>query len=227
MPVAADEGSHSGSGNSPVPIIVTMIVGGTLGGLCGGWVGALLGSIGLIGALFLAWLLFVYSRQPRDDPAALWLGGLKEGAFPPEWERPLIDIIIPNRVHPQTFANNLEYLAHQGSPLRLGPHLLGVGVDYSPSNSAREFERIGDRPSGYPLWFLAAFPDVASWMSQLVEQAERDDATSQHALSRLDERLHGLDLDARDAGQYLTAPYLRLLVDWYKETTQRELECAQ
>jgi hypothetical protein len=98
-----------------------------------------------------------------------------------------------------------------------------------------------DWGTGYPSWFIAAFPDVAKWVSETVASADfrQDPAALAHVAAR-DAKIErliteaGIQEDDEDALKKLfldnderTSPtYGRLLAEWYVESTGRLLETS-
>jgi hypothetical protein len=95
---------------------------------------------------------------------------------------------------------------------------------------------------GHPLWFIAAFPDVADWASETMAEAEFKGAPAavkwvklyHEKVEQLLRRAGVRESDGEEAFKKVlqdsdgkTSPaHGRILVEWYMEATRRRLETA-
>lgn len=124
------------------------------------------------------------------------------------------EFFIPDSIAPATYLANVAALIQQsdeGTP----------GVE--PTPSATRLARLTERPEGFPVWFLAAYPDVALWFSSR-EGAERtslDAEVTRRSAAEGASISHMMD----EQGSFGHA-VLRTIVDLYREQTGLELESA-
>lgn len=111
--------------------------------------------------------------------------------------------------------NNLEFLESFGGP--------SIGVQPQPTKSIIRFAGPLDRPPICPQWFLAAYPDVATYWTDM-------------ANNMADQRDAGVVIDptptmapyikrAVDSGLPLNLAYFRAMIDIYRDVTGKQLEC--
>ena len=130
------------------------------------------------------------------------------------------ELLIPMGVVPERFIANHAFLDVQGMEFMLPegfPHL-------NTTPSIKSFMRTMDRPQ-QPKWFLAAFPDVADWVS-----ATKEDAFEARMMKLLEANHVSADDDAA-VERIMRGPdgkpgpkFCRMLVEWYVEETGRKLE---
>ncbi len=153
----------------------------------------------------------------------------------PQEARQIIDgFVMPDRVDPLIFLSNLEALVSGSMPSM--KDLADLERSYEPTPSLSRFTWVGDRPSGMPLWFIAAYPDVVLWChSQIREymKARRSDEDLKALIADLydlDPADPGLEEELGDSmgeeGKFCPITLLRNLVQNYKSKTGRELETA-
>ena len=82
-----------------------------------------------------------------------------------DYQQIILDFLIPDSINPKLFQANVNFLD-------IGMRDLYNGK-FEPTESIDEYGFITHRPSGYPLWFLAAYPDVASWYSEQYKKDEQ------------------------------------------------------
>jgi len=143
----------------------------------------------------------------------------------PNKDELLKSFFLADSINPLAFMAN--YFEVCGSWPSESPAEVGA-----PTPSAVAFQKGLDAPTGYPRWFLAAYPDVALWV------ASRDDNTmlrvvaealygaedakglirshgEERAGKLIDEKLRDLDLSQ-----------LRRLVTIYRRDNRNRLECS-
>jgi len=117
---------------------------------------------------------------------------------------------------------NTIWLETQGMPDRQGVK------DPHPTKSVMEFTRSLDRPRGFPTWFLAAFPDVASWASKLMADA---DLQGEGAAIAVKENLYARYLTIYPGDNHegpdgqLSLNFLKNLAEFYLNCMGRRPEC--
>ena len=117
---------------------------------------------------------------------------------------------------------------HDSDPVRQGmPQIQGVN-GLCPTPSVKEFTRRIDRPRAFPEWFLAAFPDVASWAVQEaadrgLKQDERALALQENLIARYKTLYPGDNPETPDGS--LSLCYLKNLAEFYFKCLGRRPEC--
>lgn len=155
-------------------------------------------------------------RAKLDEIA--WNTLLMDDDCPLELKQAVRSLLIPRAIDPERFGVNLVFLENEGEPSMDFDSAAPVG---DPTPSAMEFERNIDRPVAYPTWFLAGFPDVASWLSKLSESKDPEkDQELVKLFTRLDE--------AKDssANGFWNPAQAAIAVDAYVGMTKKKLECA-
>ncbi len=122
------------------------------------------------------------------------------------------EFFIPDSIAPSIYLANVAALMDQT-------------VDESgtqPTTSAVSMALSSQRPSGFPAWFLAAYPDVAAWFEGLQgsDRASVDAEVTRRSSASGTPTSHLVD----ESGFFAHA-VLRSLVDLYRERTGRVLEC--
>ena len=69
--------------------------------------------------------------------------------------------MIPDKISPHLFLTNWNALAS------------GAPINSSCTQSLRKYLFPFNRPSGYPIWFLATYPDIVLWVAQCAKIDER------------------------------------------------------
>jgi hypothetical protein len=142
--------------------------------------------------------------------------------LPLEMRKIINDCLIPMCVHPAKWVENTVWLETHGMP-----ELQGV-KNPRPTPSVLEFKRPMDRPRGYPTWFLAAFPDVASWASKLMADA---DLGGDARAVEMKENLYARYLTVYPGDLYeavdgkLSLPFLKNLAEFYMNCKGSRPEC--
>ncbi len=146
----------------------------------------------------------------------------------------VVALLAETRVDPEKFRINLDALLRRGMPSIqqfYGVEVEGSG-DVTPS--LERYISPLNRPRGMPIWMLAAFPDVAQWLSDELKalwDSGLDEEQVGATLARLygiDEGLikGGLEEDFADAHGRLQPRYYRNLVLSYLRQPDRALETA-
>jgi hypothetical protein len=151
-----------------------------------------------------------------------WKKALHSNDLPSELREAVNDCLIPLCIHPGKWVENLVWLETQGMP-----QLQGVS-ECHPTSSVKEFTRRMDRPNGYPTWFLAAFPDVASWASNLIADADfKQDARAVAVRENLYARYITVypDDNHQTPDGHLSLCFLKNLVEFYFNCMGRRPEC--
>jgi len=122
------------------------------------------------------------------------------------------DFFVPDGISPLAFSANLAALT--GRPIEEYPPTPSVAVsDTKAALAGNDDSGLIARttaPSGYPTWFLAAYPDVALWMNRKVEK------DAQAVLTAVGELPSGP-----------TSEFFRRLIQAYRKETRQGLECAE
>jgi hypothetical protein len=74
----------------------------------------------------------------------------------------IVNLFVDTKINPNCFVNNLDFLLTNGINPFHSP-------EKKPTKSIFQFRNFVNRPHG-PYWFLAAYPDVVSWMQNLPEE---------------------------------------------------------
>jgi len=121
------------------------------------------------------------------------------------------EFFIPDSIAPAKYLANVASLIQQ-------PNEEG---DIEPTASAAKMSQSPERPQGFPVWFLAAYPDVALWFSSqegldrttLDAEVTRRSTTEGFPVSHLVDE-HG----------FFAHAVLRTMIDLYREQTGLALE---
>lgn len=165
------------------------------------------------------------STQNSD---AVWLNLLTEDTDPEgegtkELKQVVTSFLIPDKISPFKFRANWIALSQQG-------FMFDDDDDINPTPSLQRFSRlVTNRPGGYPEWFFAAYPDVASWATSLAD-AVTVGAAAPEAETILFHNIFGKisEVDRNellDSDRHIKGEYLRALIDHYRRETGRTLEC--
>jgi len=151
-----------------------------------------------------------------------WGQILAQDRLSSEQREVIVDLLIPAGINVIAFQNNTIWLESGGMPQLYGQSSV------TPTASAREFTHRMDRPHRYPIWFLAAFPDVASWASNVVARANLDhEENASIVLEDIHSRLSQLSPAELDTvSERIGIKHARILVDCYRRTTNKRLECS-
>ena len=71
-------------------------------------------------------------------------------------------VLKPLKISHIKFMSNVFLLAYEDDEKEMSPDVRYFSL-YTPS--IRTYKRRMDRPSGLPVWFIAAFPDIVKWIS--------------------------------------------------------------
>lgn len=132
----------------------------------------------------------------------------------------LADSINP----PDFLANFIEITSAPAHPSHEGAS--------KPTPSAITFDKGANAPPGYPIWFLAAYPDVVVWLGSRDENAMlRVSAEAIYGVEGAKElvRIHGLQRIGElmdEKFEEFDLPQLRRLISIYCTNTKKRLECA-
>jgi hypothetical protein len=142
---------------------------------------------------------------------------------------------VPDKIYPLRFLNNFEALGLQGaSPSERV--FLGLKESDETTHSLSQYTAVMDRPSGMPLWFIAAYPDVLLWHENQVAEYIETRGPDEDSLAAFSTEWLGFDptdpnleeklRDSVDKEGKFRPSALRNLVQSYKDKTSRELETA-
>lgn len=121
--------------------------------------------------------------------------------------------MIPDNINVTKFVANYMILKNGSREIYSASSKLNNEPDLSNEGTfSIEFFSPIDRPLGYPLWFIAGYPDVVKWFSDLEEE-------------KIISIVGNLTQDSADEDGHLKLSVLRKMVDAYKLTN--ELECLE
>ncbi|MFA5273265.1 MAG: hypothetical protein WC353_03830 [Candidatus Peribacter sp.] len=137
--------------------------------------------------------------------------------------RPMIEMLFePDGISPLAFLVNHQFLLSQGREW-----LSEIGkekyreLQQSRTPTIEKFQSNLDRPLAFSNWFMAAYPDVAYWLSQNAEEVLKE------------KEIIGVDVDSPDAATMLydeekkiRPEIVRRIVDHYLTHVAPALECA-
>ncbi|HWQ22298.1 MAG TPA: hypothetical protein VN478_06195 [Clostridia bacterium] len=142
------------------------------------------------------------------------IAGLPKGDQQAErFEHYAREFFMPDSIGPSV------YLANVGALMEQADTESGV----QPSPSAARMALSTQHPTGFPTWFLAAYPDVALWF------ASRDGLDRQAVDAELTRRSATSGATAShlvDENGFFAHVVLRTLIDMYRERTGSVLECT-
>jgi len=151
---------------------------------------------------------------------AVWLSllkGMKDDDIEStkELKQVVTSFLIPDKISPFKFRAN--WIALFGLFIDPRRGLLPLSDnDFNPTPSLERFSYVVSRPPGYPEWFLAAYPDVASWFTDRIDKGE---SVFHNIFGNIS------DNELLDSDRHLKGEYLRALIDNYRKETGRALEC--
>ncbi|MCX6062693.1 MAG: hypothetical protein NTV26_00660 [Caldiserica bacterium] len=123
------------------------------------------------------------------------------------------EFFMPDSIAPSVYLANVAALMEQSAE--------ESGVQ--PTPSAARMAVSMEHPTGFPTWFLAAYPDVALWFSSQRGKDRKDidaEVTRRSAASRT------AASPLVDENGFYAHTILRTLVDLYRERTGSILECT-
>jgi hypothetical protein len=142
------------------------------------------------------------------------------------------DFIITDKVNPLSFSSNYEALLGGGIPS--ARELLGTERDNKQTSSLSHFISVVNRPLAFPLWFVAAYPDVLLWFENTGERYIETHGQDEDGLTAFHKRVFRIgavapnlkEEDLIDNKGYIRPDILKSLVQSYKDETGKELETA-
>ncbi len=145
----------------------------------------------------------------------------------------VVSLMVECKIDLQKFGGNLSALITRGMPT-----MANLFDEQKPSlpttPSVNQYISIVDRPIRAPLWLLAGFPDVLTWLNEKQEAFFNPRVDEEEASSALAE-LYGFGVDSsqgmseneiKNPDGSLRACYYRNLVRNYVDQTGRNLEVA-
>lgn len=156
----------------------------------------------------------LFSNQSTAGDYGAWESFLKSfsSESQPGWERIILELFVPDAIEPIVFITNWRSLLAE-AVARFDPKGQDMSEFLSPSIAALCDPL--NRPSEYPRWFIAAYPDVVTWFSNW-EASEKQELLVSVAMQR-----------GYDQENQFTLEALRALVDVYKTSTGTRLECSR
>lgn len=138
------------------------------------------------------------------------------------------DFFIADKINADLFISNLEFLLIRGMPV----DEIFSGKTHKPTRSTVFFANIANRPQGYPIWFLAAYPDVVRWTLRLMERYLDKHPRDYDGWGELSLALYGLDIkdpkteqvELVNAKKQFRPQFLKNLVHSYRVTYKHKLE---
>jgi hypothetical protein len=142
------------------------------------------------------------------------------------------DLIIPDKINPLAFSSNYEALLRGG--IHSTEELLGIENDTQRTQSLSHFTFVANRPLAFPLWFIAAYPDVLLWFENAGEEYIETHGQDEDGLTGFHKKVLGIDpanlnlkeKDLIDSKGNINSKNLKNLVQSYKDETGKELETA-
>jgi hypothetical protein len=123
------------------------------------------------------------------------------------------EFFIPDSIAPSVYLANVAALMEQAAE--------EAGVQ--PTASAARMALSSQRPSGFPTWFMAAYPDVAVWFGA---QAGPERALVDAEVARRSAASGAPTSHLVDENGFFAHAVLRTLADLYHERTGLDLECV-
>lgn len=130
--------------------------------------------------------------------------------------RPAIEnFLIPDNINVNKFIGNVDFLEHSPS------------AQMVPTKSVRRFQYIVERSMGYPIWFFAGYPDVASWYTNLcdVDSDSLAEKACETVFGTYNESTFETDfIDSKSRN--IKNKHLRTLINHYCANIKSKLECT-
>jgi len=138
-------------------------------------------------------------------------------------------LLAADDIDVQKFLPNFDYLARGGAP-SLMEFYTGVDENWAVTPSARGMASPLERPPAYPLWFIAAYPDVVTWMCGLLSEASKqgEDGKLGAAYNAVAEIVGSGLSDGDTDGSFgeVDIGRLKAIVRVYRSEPGNRLECA-
>lgn len=130
--------------------------------------------------------------------------------------RPVIEnFLIPDNINAIKFNGNWQFLEDSHS------------AETVTTKSVKRFQSIVKRPMGYPIWFFAGYPDVATWFTDLCDVELDSDAEKAHELVFGTYNESTFEKDFVDSeSRCIKDKHLRTLINHYLTNVKSKLECA-
>ena len=175
-------------------------------------------------SMFEAW------RKTLSDLSLL---GERDKIDPGEVDYIVNSFFLADNIDPQAFLSNLEYLLTEGmgTPLNLLCGNKDKGM-LRRTKSVSAFCPCYNRPRGYPLWFLAGYPDAAIWLQNMMHRYIEMHGRDYDGWGRVSLGFFGVnpddpnlrESDMFDDDDRYRARILRNLVQSYRDKTRKNLE---
>lgn len=111
---------------------------------------------------YMAWQSCINDSEINSDSYSA-VSGTKNFGYVIE------NLLIPLEIDYVKFSSNLLFLGYEGDK-RMSS---GNYDDFTASkitSSVKMFQRRYNRPSLFPIWFIAAFPDIVSWLNSAKDE---------------------------------------------------------
>lgn len=128
-------------------------------------------------------------------------------------EKDVIKFLEQDKIDMSKYLANSEIMKNETKEIYQTTSRLYNEIDISNNATKTIYwmAPIFNRPLGYPLWFMTAYPDVVKWFSDLEKE-------------KIISIIGDLNEDYFDAHECLEMPILREIVDAYK--VNEHLECC-
>jgi len=131
--------------------------------------------------------------------------------------------LIPDNISPTKFrANNIDLVRTPLTDLLLDE----ADKKAVPTPSLKTLRSVGNRPIGYPEWFLAGYPDVVIWAANIFSpmRVSRNEPLAKNTFRDILGNISS-ENELLDGDRFIKHRYLRALVEAYRRKTGRILEC--
>lgn len=126
------------------------------------------------------------------------------------------NFMISDKIDFKKFIKNAAILEQGSDPMsRLSMITEPQRVVNGATPSIYYFKEPQDRPLGFPVWFIEAYPDICLWFSQNADLLEEIEPFSSY---------FGKEEDFIKNGQF-TPGFLREAINYYKSKINYRLEC--
>ena len=146
------------------------------------------------------------------------------------------EFFVAANINPQSFLSNIAALSLGGEPTVFDQSTIGQDTleNYKPTKSLASVLFIEDRPPCYPLWFLAAYPDVCKWLHSKMHKYLETHPRDYNGWETVSLKLLGVDLNNQSSEEDFiskTGKYrpliLRNLANSYKNDTRKYFETGK
>lgn len=144
----------------------------------------------------------------------------------------IIDMLVADKIDPQAFISNYEYLVRDGMPSLREMFVKKNTSGHRTLSIEKHFRH--NRARAFPLWFYGAYPDVMSWFHQWQKDISKTHDRNLDSVAIETAKLFGVNIEdetidengiSDSKGNY-RPEYLRNLVNSWRKEVKAKLEVS-